>query len=200
MMISKAYRTCGVIKRAIGFNAPAKVKLQLFKSLCMSILDYCSSVWSPHSKVLIKKMEHIQRSMNRYIVNDPANDLSYTERCMNLQLLPLSYRREINDLLLVFKALFGPLHGVFTNEISYCNSSHNLSSLNHGARTETFISSFFHRIVQLYNILPLSVRNANSLSAFKLKLFNHYFDKLAQYDITNSCTLTSLCRCQGFPH
>jgi hypothetical protein len=59
MMISKAYRTCGIIKRAIGFNAPAKVKLQLFKSLCMSILDYCSSVWSPHSKVFSKKIEHI---------------------------------------------------------------------------------------------------------------------------------------------
>jgi hypothetical protein len=138
--------------------------------------------------------------MTIYIVNDPANDLSYTERCMNLQLLPLSYRREMNDLLLVFKALFGSLQDVFTNEISYCNSSHKLSSHNQRARTETFISSFFQRIVLLYNILPPSVRNADSLSAFKLKLFNHYFDKLPQYDITNSCTLTSLCRCQGFYH
>ena len=45
-IITKSTRVCGMIKRSIGFNAPTSVKLQLYKSLCRSILDFSCVVWS----------------------------------------------------------------------------------------------------------------------------------------------------------
>jgi ribonuclease P/MRP protein subunit RPP40 len=62
-LIPKCNKICGLIKRSIGFKAPTNVKLQLFKSLCLPLLDYCSSVWYPHSKFNIRRIESIQRSI-----------------------------------------------------------------------------------------------------------------------------------------
>ena len=97
VVLSKCSRVCGMIKRSVGFSAPVNVKLELFKTLCRSILDFGSQLWSPQNVTFIRKVESIQRSMTRYILNDYV--LSYTDRCLLLHLLPLSYRREVSDLL-----------------------------------------------------------------------------------------------------
>ena len=76
------------------------MKLALYNTLVRSHLDYASQVWSPHEKNRILKLESVQRAMTRFIVN---NDLSYTDRCVVLEILPLSYRREISDLAFIFK-------------------------------------------------------------------------------------------------
>ncbi|ELU09251.1 hypothetical protein CAPTEDRAFT_78250, partial [Capitella teleta] len=44
-LISKCNRMCGFIKRSLGFRAPPQVKFRLYKSLCLSILEYCSPLW-----------------------------------------------------------------------------------------------------------------------------------------------------------
>jgi hypothetical protein len=45
-------------------------------------------------------------------------------------------------------------------------------------RTSLFRDSFFNRVVKLWNNRPLEIRKSPSISAFKSRLYKHYFIKL----------------------
>jgi hypothetical protein len=191
-----------MIKRSIGYNAPANVKLQLYKSLCRSNLEYSSQVWSPHSKQGIKSLESVQRGMTRYIVG--SSDLSYSERCKHLNLLPLSYRREIMDLTYMYKYLNGALDVDYGATVTMANIHPSLRSSSHGfklqsslVRTEAFKHSYFNRVASLWNALPCELRHCDNLQYFKDRVNLHYLNKLDHYDIDNSCTWTTVCRCHS---
>ena len=94
-IVKKANRVCGMVKRSVGYNAPSNAKLQLYKALCRPNIEYSSQVWSPYHKDSIKTIESVQKSMSRYIGG--MSDVSYSERCKILNILPLSYRRVIMD-------------------------------------------------------------------------------------------------------
>lgn len=202
-LVSKCNRVCGLVKRSVGFRAPANVKIRLYKALCLSILDYCSPVWSPQVKLYIKKVEAVQRSMSKFLLNN--FDISYSQRCNDLRILPLSFRREINDLLFIFKCMYGNFNVDF-NEFCVREPSTNLRSSNgillslNLVRTETFMHSYFNRVVHLWNILPLSIRSCTSLTSFKQLLTEFYIDKLISFNPDDLCTWVSTCRCQGFYH
>ena len=104
-LITKCNRTMSMIKRAVGFNAPVNVTTSLYRTLVRSNLEYCSSVWSPSTVSDTKAIESIQRAATRYILNYP--EIKYDQRCTMHHLHPLSYRREITDLLYVFKCIKG---------------------------------------------------------------------------------------------
>ena len=61
-LINKCNRTMGMIKRAVGFNAPVNVTTFLYRTLVRSNLEYCSSVWSPSTVSDTKAIESIQRA------------------------------------------------------------------------------------------------------------------------------------------
>ena len=188
-----------MIKRAVGFNAPVSVKLQLFKTLCVSILECSSQVWSPQTKRDVCLLESVQRSMTRYILN--SDDITYAERCFILNILPLSYRREIADLLFVFKQLHGYSNVNFTDEITFTVSTNGCIALSRShVRTESFLSMYFNRIVHLWNVLPESSRSCNRFTSFKASVMEFYENKLSNYSSFNSCTWISTCRCNGIYH
>ena len=204
-LVSRCNKMSGIVKRSVGFNAPQRVKLTLFKALVRPHAEYSSQIWSPHSKTEIALLESIQRSMTRFIC---SYDMSYPERCMSLNVLPLSYRREVADLIFCFKCLNGYFDVDFTEEMCIFNSSNSLRSSHNGlllqerrTRTEHFKAMYFNRVAHLWNILPLEIRECTCLSSFKSKLFVHYFTLLGlSYDSSNSCSWTLVCRCNGFYH
>ena len=144
--------------------------------------------------------------MSRYICH--GTDLSYVERCCSLEILPLSYRREIADLVFFYRFYHGLLDVNFSDMVHYNNSDigTSLRSADRGlllcspfARTEKFMASYFNRLPHLWNSLPCSVRESSSISSFRCSLSAFYFTKLnTMYDVDNSCTWTSTCRCSGF--
>ena len=83
--------------------------------------------------------------------------MSYEDRLKTLNLLPLTYDREIRDLVLVYKCIFG---------LTDLNIEHFVSFIHHNrtrtqnpslmlkspyCRTSTFQGSFFNRIVKTWN-------------------------------------------------
>ena len=205
-LITKCNKMCGFIKRSLGFTAPSHVKFRLYLlTLCLSLLDYCSQVWSPQNATYAKKIESVQRAMSKYVLNS-YDDLSYVQRCIDLKTLPLCFRREINDLLFLFKCLHGFIHVDFSTEIVFMNPSRSLRSASgellaaQPTRTECFKSSYFNRVVKLWNVLPTHVRRCDSFSVFKARLTAFYIDKLVDFNTENFCTWISTCRCQGFYH
>ena len=150
----------------------------------------------------MRAVERIQRSATRYITN--YSSLSYQERCTSLNMLPLCFRREISDLMFLFKCMRGiyniPLH----NYVSFVSSESSLRSANRGCtlviprvRTETFMSSYFNRIVHMWNCLPIDSRKCTNVNSFKKSIVKHYTSKLGGFNVDVLCTWSSICRCNS---
>ena len=91
-----------LVKRSTGHQAPISVKKQLYFSLVRSNLEYCSQVWGGINKHDTVKLERVQRRATRYILGYPKAK-NYNVRLSELDIIPLSYRREINDFVLFYK-------------------------------------------------------------------------------------------------
>ena len=91
-MLYILYRTCR------DNNDIDKRKL-LYFAWVRSRLGYASVVWSRHIKRNINNSEQVQRRATRFIL---GRDYSEYKRLSKLNLLPLKYRREINDLFFFF--------------------------------------------------------------------------------------------------
>ena len=67
---SKAHTVLSMIKWAVGHDSPDSVKRQLYLSHVMSVLEYCSPVWSPYLVTKIASLEKVQRRATKFILND----------------------------------------------------------------------------------------------------------------------------------
>ena len=108
-IIKKANRRLWLVKRALGFSAPVKCKLQAYVSFVRPILEYCSIIWSPSSKEYLMSVESVQKHATNYILNNPPilnpRHINYKDRLLSCNLLPLSFRREIRDITFFYKAV-----------------------------------------------------------------------------------------------
>ena len=92
-MLNVLYRTCRDI-------TDISTKKLLYTAWVRSRLEYASVVWSPHTKRNINNLVQVQRRATRFILD---RDYSEHERPSKLNLLPLQYRRELNDSVYFFK-------------------------------------------------------------------------------------------------
>ena len=90
----KAQRMLNLLNRTCRDLTDIKTKKLLYITWVRSRLEYASVVWSPYSK----------RNIRPII----GRDFSEHERLEKLNLLPLQYRREVNDLLFFFKGFMNP--------------------------------------------------------------------------------------------
>lgn len=203
--IAKANRLLGLIKRTLGYHAPSKSKLLLYKSLVRSTLTYASTLWYPDRRDLAL-LESVQRNATKYILNDYTSE--YSVRLSRLQLLPLSFYREIIDLSFFYKSLHSfynlNIHN-FTQfsinpmyETRRTTDSFLLKSL--PFRTEFTANFYSNRIVKLWNALPLPIRSIvcsnKHIHTFKTAVFKFYLHKAStSFNVDNLCTWVSCCRC-----
>uniref|UniRef100_A0A1X7TDQ4 Reverse transcriptase domain-containing protein n=1 Tax=Amphimedon queenslandica TaxID=400682 RepID=A0A1X7TDQ4_AMPQE len=103
---SKAYSQLSLVKRCFR-NAFTSVKKLIYISLVRSKITYCSQLWRPMLIKDILCIERIQRRATKYITND-YNKSTYKERLLSLNLLPLMYLYELNDVLFFIKCLKFP--------------------------------------------------------------------------------------------
>ena len=153
--------------------------LILYKSLVRPQLEYASQVWSPYTKGKIKALERVQRRATKFILKC---DLTYPERLAKLGLLPLEFRREVLDLCLFFKCLNGYIDFDIQSYVSFKSYKYDMRNteaiLAKGRfRTDVLKFSFFNRIVNLWNGLPVAIRTIDRLSFFSKKVNQFYISK-----------------------
>ena len=149
-----------------------------------------------------KAIESIQRAATRYIPNYP--EIRYEQRCTMLHLHPLSFRREMTDLLNVFKCIKRYYDVSWHNTIEVLSNT-SLRSGNAGlvlrmkiVKTECFKRSFFNRIGSLWNAFPRKLRDADYIYCFKRKLVMHYDNLVTDLDTDNIlCTWSGAGRCHS---
>jgi hypothetical protein len=89
---SKANKILGFLKRNLKINQE-ETKSLAYKSMVRSNLEYCSSVWSPHTQKQKNNIEKVQRRAARYVTNRYHNTSSVTSMIDHLQWKSLETRR-----------------------------------------------------------------------------------------------------------
>ena len=77
------------------------------------------------------------------------------------------------------------------------SSSHGFKLQSDLVRTEAFKNSYFNRVASIWNALRIELRQCDNLQYFKDGVNLYYFNKLEHYNVDNSCTWTSICRCHS---
>ena len=63
---NKALRVLGLIKHVL-YDAPKKVRLLAYVTLCRPLLEYACEIWDPTTQFLITRLEDVQSKAIRYI-------------------------------------------------------------------------------------------------------------------------------------
>ena len=185
-ILSNTNKILGFVKRVCGRDLnDINTRKPLYYSLVRPKLEYCSNVWSPYTTKHRRLLENVQRRATESILNYPA-EKSYTDRLLELRMLPLQYRRETSDLLLFFKITFGLLD--FNANISLklllvtilVNLDPNNYCMISQHRQNYFKFSFFPRTVDIWNNLPRDFKQISSLNQFT-KAISLYLDKMPMY-------------------
>lgn len=185
MVVAKANKMLGFLKRNCAGLVNREALLRLYHSLVRSHVCFCSQVWAPQSTVnTLFLVEGIQRRASRFIVGK-GSDLSYRDRLIKLRLLPLNYWLEYLDLVFFYKCLNSMVD--FTFEFDHyfsfvqgrtrrANAAHCVKT--NYARTSLFRDYFFNRITIIWNGIPEDIKVATTLCSFKRQLKSFYFKRL----------------------
>jgi hypothetical protein len=128
-----------------------KARRPLYLTRVKSQLYYATEVWSPC---------RVQCWATRWIMMSRRGQLSYKERLLALDLLPLTFDREVKDFVFLYKALIGYMNVDVNNCVSFV--SHGRTQLSNTSkyilqsqicRTSTFQSSYYNRVVKQWNIV-----------------------------------------------
>ena len=130
-------------------------------------------VWSPYTKNNIEKVEKVQRRATKFILK--TEDNYETRLIKKLNLMSLQNRRILADVTFSYKALNGISNINIDSYVDfYSDADHysfrkydDLSLKKKYARTNPLKYSFFHRIVDSWNLLPYDIRKAVSVNIFK---------------------------------
>ena len=106
------------------------------------------------------------------------------DRLIFLHLLPLNYWLEYLDLVFFYKCKANDVRIDLDNYINFCSGRTRRAATelyleqNVIPRTSTSRDSFFQRIVNMWNVLPVEIKMAKSISSFKEKLKSLLFFRL----------------------
>ena len=144
-------------------------KTSAYHSVIRPLLDYCSTVWSPHTREYIQKIEMVQARAAPYVINRYHSTSSMTTMLDCLELETLEARR--TDSSCSSKSSTDiPDEKYLTPASSLTSSSPSLKFRQIPASSDYHKYSFFPNIVFFWNSLPASVANAPCLASFKRDL------------------------------
>lgn len=146
-----------------------RLLVSAYKTYILPILDYCSSIWSPHKVTDIDRLENVQRYFTKRLKG--LWDVNYVDRLLICSLKSLELRRLLADIVLVFKIVhklialkFDDFFELDTNNVT---RGHNFKLRVPLCRINCRFNFFSVRVVQPWNSLPAPLVNAASVNIFK---------------------------------
>ena len=175
----------------------ASIRNYISKSVChrlvialvVSNLDYCNALLLDIPGYLLRRLQVVHHRAARLVtLTSPRGHITPVMEALHW--LPVSHRIIFKTPLLVYKALNGLAPGYLSDLLNLKNRNsklrqlHDHLTLSVPQATLTIAKRAFGVTAPVYwNLLPLSLRQASSLRAFKSGLKTHFFRSL--YD--NEC-------------
>ena len=133
------------------------------------LLEYCSPVWSPHTKKEIDRIESVQRCFTKKLRG--YESLSYSERLFNSNLSSLELRRLRNDLILCYKIIHNYVSidysDMFELDSNERTRGHKFKLRSKAPRLNCRLFFFGYRIIKVWNNLPPWCAEATTDIVFK---------------------------------
>ena len=108
---ARANKLLGFVRRNSRFIHSTSVRRTLYLRLVRAHLGYATQVWAPQGIELISKLQSIQRRATKFILCLPfLTRISYKERLMSVNLLPVCYWHELLDLVYFYKVTHNMIH------------------------------------------------------------------------------------------
>jgi hypothetical protein len=149
----------------------------LYKAFVRPLLEYCCCAWCPFYIKDIEVLEKVQRRMTRLLPE--FRHLTYEERLQKFHLTTLKTRRLRFDIICVYRILKGMMsvdNSLFFTQSTRISRSHADKLFVHFSRLDVRRYFFSQRIVSVWNDLPTSAIEANSLTIFKQALDKYLSD------------------------
>ena len=170
----KANATLGFIRRNLR-KCPQELRRTSYISLVRSVMDYSATVWDPHLRKDVNSLERTQRRAARWIKQDFRFRSSPTAMLKSLGLEKLEDRRRNARILMMYKILHGHV-GITQDEFGFEEADQRLrknhsKKLNHlTSNTTEFQKSFAVKTIPVWNKLPASIAEADSVLSCKSQL------------------------------
>ena len=171
------------------------------------------TIWNPRTKLLMERVEKIQRRATNFIINNPhrlkPGYKNYKTRLKELNMLPTSYRREIIDISMLIKSLNNDngfdIHeylkftqpGIGCQTRTQVHGTHiNIPKYNYVSTSNQYVI----RASRTWNALPTDIRvkirnytDSDQIKKVLVPFFNNLRDNYFDPDAT--CTWVLSCYC-----
>ena len=114
-----------------------------------SQLSYATQVWSPSQISLKTEIERVQRRATKWILQTRVGEMSYKDRPLALNLLPLTFDRELKDMVFFYKCVNNFTDLNVKDFVAFACRGRTRLSASHSrksslCKTSTYQSSYFN--------------------------------------------------------
>ena len=176
-IVGRAIRVYGWLVRSLVSRDRITI-IKIYKTLIRPILEYASTIWSPHRQTYVRKIEKVQRKVTKFAFNW-SSLYTYETRLSLLNLPTLKWRRLYLDLLMVHRIMHG--NERFRSEMFLLHSEqselnlrrHRFTIYKRPFKSDIFKYHFVNRVVDQWNALPIDLLDIGDFKVFKKHLKAH---------------------------
>ena len=115
-LYATANQRFGLLKRTSHFVNNHRMRRALYLTIIRSIFENCPYIWKPSSESVINKLESLQKRAIKWINHGEnyftcpsytANPELYYIDCKQLQILPIKFRFQFHDLIMLHSIVYG---------------------------------------------------------------------------------------------
>ena len=161
---AKANSKLGFLKRNIKTKDQG-LKGKAYKTIVRPTVEYCSTIWDPHTKQQAMTLEKVQRRAARWVTGRHHNTSSVSNMLQKLGWRGLEQRRADSRLVMMYKIVHNFVDIPFGHFLTFNRNGVHIQPIL--ARTQYYQYSFFPRTVSDWNQLPRDILSAQNLAAFK---------------------------------
>ena len=189
----KANQRLGFVRRTCHFIMSSGQRRTLYLSLVRSIFEHCSPVWAPQTLGALNALDLVQRRAIKWILKEPFasySDVEFLTKQRSLDILPIKSNLVFTDLVLFQKIVYASVNIKLPNyvkkwepqDVLKCTRS--TKSIADGSdqlkfkctvkpKVKSFENSFFVRTFNVWNDLPIVLRETECPNLFSAKLKVH---------------------------